>query len=68
MRPEVHLLVLIEPELRQLGGGYLKPAWVITYRYPNGARDVEAVSVDEKKDKVWFPAKLCGSVEQVNVF
>lgn len=54
------LYVVREPELPAAGGvvdGVVEPEWKITFRYPDGARDCEAVAVDAAAGKVLLVSK-----------
>jgi len=54
-RGELELIVVEEPE--RITDGRLKPAWVQRFRWPDGARDVEAVAVDAVAGEVLLISK-----------
>lgn len=55
LRSEVELVVIAEPE--RVVDAQLKPAWVQRLRWPDGARDVEAVAVDAQAREVLLISK-----------
>ena len=55
LRRTLQLHVFEEP--RTLTGGRLKPAWSIPFRWPDGARDCEAVAVDAAAGEVLLVSK-----------
>ena len=57
-RPRVTLLILAEPDITQLSAAsLLEPAWSFQMKYPSGYRDVEAVAVDEKEERIYLVSK-----------
>lgn len=55
LRRTLQLHVFEEPAT--LGDGRLKPAWSIAFRWPDGARDCEAVAVDAAANQVLLVSK-----------
>ncbi|HVI24803.1 MAG TPA: hypothetical protein VM576_01215 [Xanthomonadaceae bacterium] len=55
LRHTVQLHVVEEP--RELAGGTLVPAWSVAFRWPDGARDCEAVAVDAARGQVLLVSK-----------
>lgn len=55
LRRTLQLHVIEEP--RTLENGRLTPAWSIAFRWPDGARDCEAVAVDAKRGQVLLVSK-----------
>ena len=55
LRRELELVVVEEPA--ELADGVLQPAWVQRFRWPDGARDVEAVAVDAAAREVLLVSK-----------
>lgn len=55
LRHTLQLHVLEEPT--RLENTRLKPAWSIAFRWPDGARDCEAVAVDEKNRQILLVSK-----------
>lgn len=55
LRRTLQLHVVEEP--RTLDGGTLKPAWSVAFRWPDGARDCEAVTVDPLARQVLLVTK-----------
>jgi hypothetical protein len=55
VRTEVELVVLAEPE--RIEDARVKPAWTQRFRWPDGARDVEAVAVDGAAREVLLISK-----------
>jgi len=56
IRKQLTLYVVEEPaKLRD--GGTLKPAWVINFKWPDGARDCEATAVDAANGEVLLISK-----------
>jgi len=56
IRRSLHLVVVEEPvEVRD--GMRLKPAWTLRFRWPDGARDCEAVAVDAAAGQVLLVSK-----------
>lgn len=55
LRRTLQLHVVEEP--RDLRGGTLRPAWSIAFRWPDGARDCEAVAVDAARRQVLLVSK-----------
>lgn len=55
LRRTLQLHVVEEPQT--LADGKLKPAWSIVFRWPDGARDCEAVAVDAAADQVLLVSK-----------
>jgi hypothetical protein len=51
------LLLHVVPEPGTLGDGVLKPAWSIAFRWPDGARDCEAVAVDAARGQILLLSK-----------
>jgi hypothetical protein len=52
------LLLHVVPEPDQLvDGGTLRPAWSIAFRWPDGARDCEAVAVDAQAGEILLVSK-----------
>lgn len=58
-RDRVVLHALPEPQADDLGrfGGEVQPAWSLTFTYPDGARDCEAVAVDEAAGRILLLSK-----------
>lgn len=54
-RGEVSILVVLEPNA--LSDTLLEPAWKITYTYPDGPRDSEAMSVDVTGERILILSK-----------
>ncbi len=44
-------------EPAELGDGHVRPAWSIVFRWPDGARDCEAVAVDARTDSILLITK-----------
>ncbi|MCA1713812.1 MAG: hypothetical protein LC715_01330 [Gammaproteobacteria bacterium] len=55
LRRTLQLHVVAEPS--RLSGGILKPAWSIAFRWPDGARDCEAVAVDAARGQILLISK-----------
>lgn len=55
LRRTLQLHVLEEP--RRLENARIKPAWSIAFRWPDGARDCEAVAVDERSRQILLISK-----------
>jgi uncharacterized protein YjiK len=56
IRKQLNLYVIEEPaQLRD--GGTLKPAWIINFKWPDGARDCEATAVDAARGEVLLISK-----------
>jgi hypothetical protein len=56
IRKQLTLYVIEEPaKLRD--GGSLKPAWIINFKWPDGARDCEAAAVDPVRGEVLLISK-----------
>ncbi|HVR80966.1 MAG TPA: hypothetical protein VHF02_02590 [Luteimonas sp.] len=55
LRRSLQLHVVEEPAM--LTDATLKPAWSIVFRWPDGARDCEAVAVDAARDQVLLISK-----------
>ncbi len=55
LRRTLQLHVFAEPE--RIGDGVLRPAWTIVFRWPDGARDCEAVAVDAARGEVLLVSK-----------
>lgn len=55
LRRTLQLHVVEEP--RTLENARLKPAWSIAFRWPDGARDCEAVAVDERTREILLISK-----------
>jgi hypothetical protein len=55
LRTEVELVALAEPE--RIEDARVKPAWTQRFRWPDGARDVEAVAVDVAAREVLLISK-----------
>lgn len=55
LRKTLQLHVIAEPETLQAGN--VRPAWSIVFRWPEGARDCEAVAVDAERGLVLLVAK-----------
>ncbi len=51
------LLHAIEEPSQLRDGGTLRPAWSIAFRWPDGARDCEAVAVDARRGEVLLISK-----------
>jgi hypothetical protein len=51
------LLLHVVPEPPTLQDGVLKPAWSIAFRWPDGARDCEAVAVDARARLILLVSK-----------
>lgn len=56
VRDVLSLHVLAEPQDPQ-AGGILRPAWSIRFRWPDGARDCEAVAVDAANNRILLITK-----------
>jgi len=56
IRKQLTLYVIEEPA-RLRDGGSLKPAWIINFRWPDGARDCEASAVDPVRGEVLLISK-----------
>ena len=56
LRRTLLLHVVAEPAKLE-GGAILKPAWSIAFRWPDGARDCEAVAVDTSRDQILLLSK-----------
>jgi hypothetical protein len=56
-RDEVSLHVVLEPDLTDDDKVKVDPAWSIAFRYPDGPRDVEAVTVDADSGRVLLLSK-----------
>lgn len=58
IRKTLQLHVFAEPDSKALAQGHvLKPAWSINFRWPDGARDCEAVAVDAINEKIILVSK-----------
>ncbi|MDO4708826.1 MAG: hypothetical protein Q4B94_03250 [Pseudomonadota bacterium] len=58
IRKTLQLHVIAEPDSNTLAqGGLLKPAWTINFRWPDGARDVEALAVDATSGQIILISK-----------
>lgn len=55
LRKTLQLHVIEEP--RSLADGVLQPAWSIAFRWPDGARDCEAVAVDAARGEILLVSK-----------
>lgn len=55
IRSKLQLHVIEEPQT--LADAHVRPAWSIVFRWPDGARDVEAVAVDARHDTVLLIGK-----------
>ncbi|HET8764535.1 MAG TPA: hypothetical protein VFM52_04890, partial [Rhodanobacter sp.] len=55
LRRTLQLHVFAEPE--RIADGVLRPAWTIVFRWPDGARDCEAVAVDAARGEVLLVSK-----------
>jgi hypothetical protein len=51
------LLHAIEEPAQLTDGGMLRPAWSIAFRWPDGARDCEAVAVDATRGQILLVSK-----------
>ena len=56
LRHTLLLHVLVEPEVLS-DGATLSPAWSIAFRWPDGARDCEAVAVDAARGQILLVSK-----------
>ena len=56
-RKDVSLHVVLEPDLAEDAKVRIEPAWSIDFRYPDGPRDVEAVTVDPAGERVLLLSK-----------
>ena len=56
IRKQLTLYVVEEPARLQ-DGGSLKPAWTISFKWPDGARDCEATAVDPGNGEVLLVSK-----------
>jgi len=56
-RPQVHFLVIEEPADLAAPGSTLPVAWRVTYTYPHGYRDSEALTVDAENEHVYVLSK-----------
>ena len=56
IRKTLSLHVVEEPQDIK-AGGILKPAWSIQFRWPDGARDCEAVAVDAERNQILLITK-----------
>ena len=56
IRKQLTLYVVEEPA-RLRDGGSLKPAWIISFKWPDGARDCEATAVDATRGEVLLISK-----------
>ncbi len=56
IRKTLSLHVIAEPQDVE-AGGTLKPAWSIRFRWPDGARDCEAVAVDAERNEILLITK-----------
>lgn len=56
IRKTLSLHIIAEPENAE-AGGTLKPAWSIRFRWPDGARDCEAVAVDTERNEILLITK-----------
>ena len=56
-RDQVSLHVVLEPDLADDDKVKVDPAWSIDFRYPDGPRDVEAVTVDPEAGQVLLLSK-----------
>ena len=56
-RKDVSLHVVLEPDLAEDDKVRIEPAWSIDFRYPDGPRDVEAVTVDPAGERVLLLSK-----------
>lgn len=50
-------LVAVEEPARLRDGATLKPAWIQDFRWPDGARDCEALAVDPARDAILLVSK-----------
>ncbi|PJK11215.1 hypothetical protein CO608_01790 [Lysobacteraceae bacterium NML08-0793] len=58
IRKTLQLYVIAEPDSETLAqGGTLTPAWTINFRWPDGARDCEAVAVDAANAQILLVSK-----------
>jgi hypothetical protein len=58
LRPELKLIVVREPVLREdQAHAELAPAWTLRFRYPDGPRDCEAVTVDAARGEILLMSK-----------
>jgi hypothetical protein len=55
LRKTLQLHVFEEPA--QIADGVLRPAWTIVFRWPDGARDCEAVAVDPARGEILLVSK-----------
>jgi hypothetical protein len=55
-RQELRLIVVVEPEV-DAPHAEIQAAWVVRVRYPDGARDCEAVAVDAERGEVLLLSK-----------
>ncbi len=62
-RGHVVLHALLEPQADDQGcfGGEVQPAWSLTFTYPGGPRDCEAVAVDETTCRILLISKRSNS-------
>lgn len=56
IRKTLSLHVVEEPQDIEAGGS-LKPAWSIQFRWPDGARDCEAIAVDAQRNEILLITK-----------
>jgi len=56
IRKQLTLYVVEEPA-RLVDGGSMKPAWIINFKWPDGARDCEASAVDAARGEVLLISK-----------
>ena len=56
-RKSVYLHIVEEPDLKEDDKVREKPAWTIKLRFPDGPRDVEAVTVDIENERVLLLSK-----------
>jgi hypothetical protein len=48
----VSLYAILEPDLTDDDKHTLEPEWIVRFRYPEGARDAEAIAVDSVRNRV----------------
>jgi len=56
-RDMLSLYVIEEPDLNSTSVPKVKPKWRIDFRYPDGARDAEAIAVDAVNERVFILTK-----------